>query len=423
MQHLRNTLARPAREPAMTRLKLSFYIIVTSQAISMIGSTVLRFTISLHVLDLTGSAEIFATMVAVSFLPLIIFQPIGGALADRFSKKMLLVISDSANTLLVGGLAVLLFGGSESVLLLGAAITLLVLISTCYFPTVAASLPALLGPDELPKANGIVQGIRAMATIASPVLAGFLFGAIGVTNLVALCVVIYLISALLNVFIKIPHKPQKAEGGALNAIAGDLKSGMLYITKENTMLLTLAVIVAVINFFYQALLSVTFPFMIRVYLGMSEQLFGFANAAIGASILIGSFAAGRLKRYMHMRYMPRFFVIQAAATVPIAMAMLASWAGALAPYLLLTFGFMVIMFTFTLINILAMTHMQTHVPPQMIGKVIGLVSSIVSLPAPAGQFAMGLVIEHLGQAQFVLYLSIVAIVLALSLVAKKRLAA
>ena len=406
----------------MTRNQMSFHLIIVSQAISMIGGTILRFTISLHVLDLTGSAEIFATMVAVSFLPLILFEPIGGALADRFSKKVLLVISDSANTIIVGVLAALLFGGSESVLLLGAAIALLMLISTCYFPTVAASLPALLSAEELPKANGTVQGIRAMATIASPMLAGFLFGAIGVINLVALCAVIYLISAILNIFIKIPHKPQKAEGGVLSAIAGDLKSGISYLVKENTKLLTLALIVAAVSFFYQALLTVTFPFMIRVHLGMSEQLFGVANAAIGASILIASFAAGKLKRFMQVKYLPKFFAVQAAATVPIALAMPLSAAGSLAPYLLLVFGFMAILFIFTFINILAMTYMQTNVPPSMMGKTIGLVTSIVSLPAPAGQFAMGLLIENLGEAQFALYLAIAAAVLILGLMSRKKLA-
>jgi len=406
----------------MTRNQMSFHLIIVSQAISMIGGTILRFTISLHVLDLTGSAEIFATMVAVSFLPLILFEPIGGALADRFSKKVLLVISDSANTIIVGVLAALLFGGSESVLLLGAAIALLMLISTCYFPTVAASLPALLSAEELPKANGTVQGIRAMATIASPMLAGFLFGAIGVINLVALCAVIYLISAILNIFIKIPHKPQKAEGGVLSAIAGDLKSGISYLAKENTKLLTLALIVAAVSFFYQALLTVTFPFMIRVHLGMSEQLFGVANAAIGASILIASFAAGKLKRFMQIKYLPKFFAVQAAATVPIALAMPLSAAGSLAPYLLLVFGFMAILFIFTFINILAMTYMQTNVPPSMMGKTIGLVTSIVSLPAPAGQFAMGLLIENLGEAQFALYLAIAAAVLILGLMSRKKLA-
>ena len=146
----------------MSSLKLSFYLIIISQGISSIGGTILRFAISLHVLDLTGSAEAFATMVAVAFLPMALFQPVGGALADRFNKKMLLVLSDSTNTWLTAFLAILLFGGSQSVFVLGAVVTLLTFVFTCYHPTVTASLPVILKPEELPNANGIIQGLKAI---------------------------------------------------------------------------------------------------------------------------------------------------------------------------------------------------------------------------------------------------------------------
>ncbi|MCL2558664.1 MAG: MFS transporter, partial [Treponema sp.] len=189
--------------------KLSFRLIVISQGISMIGGAVLRFAISLHVLDLTGSAEIFATMIALSFLTMIFFQPVGGAFADRFSKKAIFVISDGANTLLAGALAVLLFGGLQSALVLGAVTVLLTLVSVFYHPTVAASMPAILKPENLSKANGAVQGVRAVSITAGPVMAGFLFGALGVNRLVALCAAIFLVSAILNIFIKVPYKPQK----------------------------------------------------------------------------------------------------------------------------------------------------------------------------------------------------------------------
>ena len=403
----------------MSQNKSSFILLVISQGISLIGTSLLRFAISLHVLDLTGSAEIFATMIAVSFLPMLLFMPLGGAIADRFSKKMILVISDSANTLLVGALAVLLFGGSESIILLGATITLLTLISSCYHPTVTASLPAILQPEELAGANGIVQGMKAVSSLAGPIMAGFLFGAIGVNNLVALCAIFFLLSSVINIFIKIPYSPRERQAGVVHAIAADMKEGFVYITKENTIFLKTAVILALVVFFHQPMLSIAFPYTIRITFGMSEELFGFANAAIGAAMLTGSLLAGRLKRYMQIRHLAYYIAIIGIATVPIAIIMIMPSQNSILPFLLLVANFMFIMIAFTLVNILITTYTQANAPKHIVGKAIAIFISIANLSVPIGQFVMGSLIENLTDAQFVLYLAIAALTVLLGVASKR----
>ena len=401
--------------------KRSFYLIVLSQGIGLIGGAATRFAISLHVLDITGSAEIFATMVAISFLPWIFVQPIGGVLADRFSKKRLLVMSDSMNTVLVGALAVLLFSGSHSVLLFGAIITMLTVVATCYHPTVTASLPLILNADELPKANGIVQGLKAISTIAGPVFAGFLFAAIGVNNLVAVCATIFLISAVLNIFIKIPHTPQERKAGIISTIINDLKDGFAYITKDNPLLFKMALLYACLMLFFQAMMSVTFPYMIRVTFEMNEELFGFANAAVGAAMLLGSFISGRVKNYTQTKNIPNFMFVMAGSAIPIAISAALPSENSIAPFLLLTGGFMLIMFIFTSLNIMIMTHTQTHTPKHMVGKSVGIILGIANLTAPIGQLSLGRLIEWLADAQFVIYLVVAVITFALGVIAKKRL--
>jgi MFS family permease len=402
----------------MSNPRLSFYLIVVSQGISSIGGTILRFAISLHVLDLTGSAEAFATMVAIAFLPMALFQPVGGALADRFSKKMLLVVSDSTNTLLAAFLAVLLFSGSQSIFLLGAVVTLLTFVFTCYHPTVTASLPVILKPEELPKANGIIQGLKAVSTMAGPVMAGFLFGLVGVNSLVAICAVIFLFSAIINIFIKLPYSRKEKKGGNFGAIISDLKEGFLYVTKENKAIFKMAITFAVLLFFFQSMLSVTLPYTIRITFAMREEFFGFANAAIGAAILLASLVAGKLKNFMKVKYLPYYIAILSIGTIPVALSVMLSPEGGIFPFLLLTSGFMLLMFTFTILNILVMTHAQTHVSAQMVGKTIGIISSISNIPAPIGQFTLGRLIERLADTQFVLYLAIALLTFILGIAVK-----
>ena len=409
----------------MSQNKLSFYLLVTSQAISLIGGSILRFAISLHVLDLTGSAEIFATMVAISFLPMIVFTPLGGAIADRFSKKILLVISDTAKAAMIGILAFLLFSGVESVFVFGVTITLLSLIATCYGPTVTASLPAILRKEELAKANGITSGIQAMSGMLAPVAGGFLFSTIGINSLVAACAALMLFSAFINIFIKIPHVARKAEGGTVKAILADMKEGFRYVSKENPVLLRAALMFAVVVLFISGMSAIALPYMMRVTFVMGEQAIGFANAAIGSSVLLSSLLAGRLKKFMTMKYLAHIVAIVGIFVIPIAISAMFSPStntNGILPILLLVGGFMLISFMLTLTNILVATYAQTHVPSHMIGKVIAIVITIANFSAPIGQFIMGFLIGGLGDAQFALYIAIAVLTFLLGIASRKRLA-
>ena len=403
------------------QLRVSFYFIIVSQGIGLIGSNMLRFAVSLHVLGLTGSAEIFAAMVAVSFLPTIFFAPLGGAIADRFPKKKLMVACDAANTCLVGLLALLLFGGSESIVLIGLVITLMTVVAVCYHPVVASSLPLILEQEELAGANGIVQGLRAASTLVSPLLAGFLFGLIGVHYLISLCAALFLFSTFINVFIKIPHKAKELKAGMLAAIFGDLKEGFLHITKKEPLLFKLALVFATVVFFYTSILSVAAPYLIRVYFAMSEQFLAIANMGIGLSVLCASLLAGRLKRFLTLRYLPSYICVIAVTTIPIALAVLPGGSAVLLPFFLLVISCMCIIFLFSLFDIGIITHIQTNVPADMVGKVAAMLGAIANLFTPVGQLFLGVLIESLGEMQFVLYLGISLFVFVIGFVARRKL--
>lgn len=95
----------------------SFQLLLLGQIISILGSALLRFGLSLYALDLTGRADIFGTLYALSSIPLLL-SPIGGAIADRFNRRHLIVIFDFASCIVVLGFLFLLAGGTRRLLLL-----------------------------------------------------------------------------------------------------------------------------------------------------------------------------------------------------------------------------------------------------------------------------------------------------------------
>lgn len=408
----------------MEKSRRSFYLIVISQIINLVGGAMLRFTLSLHVLDITGSAEIFAAMIAISFIPVIIFTPLGGAIADRFSKKNLMVLFDCLNTLLAGSLAILLFSGIDSVILIGVVITLLSLVSTCYHPVVTASLPVILKQDELMKANGVVQGVGALSDFIAPILAGILYGPVGVTKIVVICAICFLFSTIINIFIKIPHEKRESSGGMVKTIYYDLKEGLLYIVKGDPVLLKLALVLSVVVMLFMSAFSVAMPYVIRIIFEMSEEHFGFAQAGIGAAMLLGSVAVGtgKLGSWLHIKRIPKLLGILGIVSLPLAVAVLPNLINNennLLPYILFTLGFMLIMFIFSIINILAMVSVQEKVPSHLVGKVMAIMMSIVSLATPIGQFLLGFLLETFASQLFILFFVISILTFLIGIIAKR----
>lgn len=80
-----------------------FTLLALGQALSLAGNYALRFALSMYVLELTGSAGVFAGMLALAMAPTVLLSPLGGALADRCDRRRLMAGMDAAS-----GLAVLL---------------------------------------------------------------------------------------------------------------------------------------------------------------------------------------------------------------------------------------------------------------------------------------------------------------------------
>lgn len=157
--------------------------LILGQVISVFGGAILRFALSLFVLDQTGRADIFATVLAISSIP-VLFAPIGGAIADRFDRRMLMVLMDIANAVL----AVFLFfvlGMNQSIFMIGALLFLLSIVGSFDTPVVTASIPLLVEESKLEKVNGLVNGVLSMSNVVAPIIGGILYSILGAQVLVA----------------------------------------------------------------------------------------------------------------------------------------------------------------------------------------------------------------------------------------------
>ena len=92
--------------PSQRLFTRNFSFLVFGQISSLFGNYTLKFALSMYILEKTGSASAFATILAVAMLPTILLSPLGGILADRANRRNIMVVLDvlSGLTVLFAGL-------------------------------------------------------------------------------------------------------------------------------------------------------------------------------------------------------------------------------------------------------------------------------------------------------------------------------
>lgn len=168
-----------------------FILMVIGQIISLFGNSILRFVLSLYVLDTTHSATIFGGILAISMIPSVVLSPIGGILSDRINRRNIMVGLDFITSALILGFAVLL-KVSHPILLIGTVMIILGCIQAFYQPSVQASIPSLVDEEHLMAANGMVAQVSALASLFGPIVGGFLYAFVDMTWILVISTVCFL---------------------------------------------------------------------------------------------------------------------------------------------------------------------------------------------------------------------------------------
>ena len=395
-----------------------FTIMILGQIISLFGNAILRFSLSLYVLEVTGSAAVFGTILAVSMIPTVLLSPFGGVLADRLPKQKIMTILD----FVTAGLIVFydaVYGSAGNLAAVTIFMILLTLIQAFYQPSVQASIPLLASQEQLMAANGIVMQVQALAGLLGPILAGMLYGIGGVKPILAASAVCFFLSAVMELFLRIPHEKREADGSPVRMALLDLKGAVTYLIRENTCLFKLLIVVAGINLFLSALFIIGLPYLVKIYLGMSAQAYGFAEAAMGMGSILGGLVSGLAGKKIPFKH-SHYFLLGTLLLIPVILILLFQAPGKMIYAVLLT-SVMIGMGFAALFTIAAQTFIQKSTPVHMLGKVGAFVSTICVCALPVGQAMYGGLFELFFGSPWVVVLVGTVISMMLAYAAKRTL--
>ena len=399
----------------------NFYLVVLGQIISVFGAALLRFALSLHVLEVTGSEVMFASLVALSNIPLLL-APLGGAIADRFNRRDLMVIFDFSSSAIIFSFLLLLPVMRDSVVLIGIVMVLLHIISAFYTPAVTASIPLLVDDKKLVGANGIVQAVQALSAVAAPVLGGVLFSIMGVQRLVTFSCAAFFLSAVMEIFIKIPFEKRELQGHIVPAVIGDMKEGFIYAFKRSFILKSM-ILAAVLNLILTPLIIVGAPIIFYKTMQSSNSIYGIGMGTINFASILGALTVGIFAKRIKMNTLYRLILVIAVLLLPIALSVMPFMLGLglYPPFMLFMLCVVPIAMILTITSIFVITAVQKKTSNEYLGKVMAIIMAVAQCTSPAGQFMYGILFREFSRTVYIPIFLVSAVMFALTVISQRML--
>jgi MFS family permease len=187
----------PLRDPV-------FRLFYLGRAVSMLGSSMAPVALAFGVLDVTNSAAALGTVLAARSVPMAAFMLLGGVVADRFSRSVVLRLSHVGAALTQGAVAAVLITGVAELWMLVVLEFLNGTVVAFTFPALQGVIPQLVRRDELQQANALMAFTRNASHILGPSIAGVLVVTVGSGWAIGIDAATYGVAALCMGWLALP---------------------------------------------------------------------------------------------------------------------------------------------------------------------------------------------------------------------------
>lgn len=372
-----------------------FTFVVIGQIISLFGNATIRFALPLYLLNLTGSSALYGVVTACAFIPAILLSPVGGIVADRVDKRNIMVTLDFFTAAVIVTFF-LLKNEWNPVPLLTVTLMLLYGIAGAYQPAVQASIPALVSQENFIAANSVVNAVSSFASLAGPVLGGVLYSAYGLDPVLWVCTVCFTVSAVMEIFIKIPFQRQPSDGGVLKTAKTDFAESIRFIRREKPVIGKVLLSVCGMNLFLSAMILVAMPYLITEVLHLeaaqTNRLYGFAEGALAAGGLAGGIGAGIFADRLAIQKAGNSMIVCAACVFPVGVS-LRLFSSGMINYFVITVCCFFVMVCSSVFTVQMMSFVQTETPRNLIGKVMAVILTVSMCAQPLGTALYGVLFE------------------------------
>ena len=259
----------------------TFLTVWVGQFVSTLGSSLTAFAAAWWVFERTGSATQFSLTVLFEVLPFVVLSPFAGVIVDRYSRRQVIILSDTVAALSSGLLLLLLLAGRLEVWHVYLATLFNSVANVFQGPAYGASISLLVPKERLGRANGLVQLSRASGRLVAPVAAGFLLAVLGLEGVIAVDLVTFAVALATLLLVRFPRLERKTEEPV--AVWHDLLTGWRYLMRRRG-LLGLALFYLLYNFLNNFGLVLTTPLLLSF---TTPKVLGVVLSIGGAGMVLG----------------------------------------------------------------------------------------------------------------------------------------
>lgn len=264
-----------------------FLLLWSGELISSIGSGLTSFGLGVYVFEQTGSASAMAFVTLMAFMPALILSPIAGVLADRYDRRLLMMLGDGLSAT---GLLFILFcmiNGEAQLWQICVGVTISSVFSSLLEPAYKATVTDLLTPEQYTKASGLVGIAGSAKYLISPIIAGFLLAISDIKLLIIIDVCTFFVTVIATLIVKCGLTSKKSEQRM--SFLHEFSDGFGAVYK-NRGVLVLVMIGAAITLFLGVIQTLCAPLILAfadsATLGIGETIC--ASGMLVSSVLIGS---------------------------------------------------------------------------------------------------------------------------------------
>ncbi|MFC2079413.1 MFS transporter [Candidatus Bipolaricaulota bacterium] len=371
------------------RWKSLFFPIWGGQALSLLGSRLVQFSLVWWLARSTDSATILATAAMMAYIPMVFLSPFAGALVDRWNRRLVMILADSGIALATVALAVLFATGHARIPFVYGLLFIRAVGGAFHWPAMQASTTLMVPKLHLSRVAGLNQSLHGMALLVSPLLGALLIEILPLQGVLAIDVGTALLAILPLLFIRIPEpRRDPASKTVRPSVIKDMVEGLTFAIRWRGMLF-LILGLAVMNFVVNPAFSLMPLYVTRVLDGEAIH-FGTMQALFGIGFILGGLLLsiwGGFKRRI-------LTALLAVAVMGVAIATMG-----LTPQ-----GWMVLaggaLFITGLMEPIAngsfVATMQASVPENMQGRVFSLLGSATQAVVPLGLALAGPLCDRFG---------------------------
>ncbi|WOV87108.1 MFS transporter [Sporosarcina oncorhynchi] len=403
------------------KLKRATYHLWTftiSKLISSFGAQVYAFAISFYILQLTGSATSFATNLICSILPRTLMAPFAGYVADRYSRKTIVIVAQIATTLAIGGLLTVSIMSGLSLIAIYTTTVILSITSTFSGVTFTSSITGLVDEARIQRAMSMNQMSISFAAIASPAIGGLLYGTVSMSVFLIMYMIASSIAIVLEStmnFTLFSKRKEVVEGEPKESMFQSMKAGLDY-ARLQSILMTIIWISLIINFLFGAF-QVGYSFILIEKMKMDSTHFGLTEGALAVGMIIMSVYMSVRKEAKYPLRIAKWGIILMGIVmggVAIPLLIKFSYNGMFAFYALLMFSFGILSI---LINTPMMVMMQKMIDDDYKGRVFSIMETMAMALMPLGMVLFGFLYDIL-EAQWILLASSGTLILVVLIMAR-----